>query len=318
MNDERKEIVFEEDEIDLYELWQRLKKRGKLIVSVFLAGVTLAVVISLIMTPIYRSEALLLPVSNQPSLGITQLASEFLGVQSSGGDLSSKIMAILRSRTIKERVVKRLNIVDVLLEEKPENRDPVNVAVDMLEGMVRVNSDRKTGAITLQVDYKDPELAAKIAQAYIEELKKILEEKALTVAKANRIFLEKQLAETEKELKEKLKLLASFQKREKVIVPQEQVKGSIELYSELVSRKIALQVKLRELESVLSPSSPQILALKEQIKAIDKQLHEIENSTGNTAIPSLGSAPEKITEYTGIFIKVKGLQAKAHRKLDDL
>ncbi len=310
MNEERKEVVFEEDEIDLYELWQRLKKRGKLIVGIFLAGVILAVVVSLVMTPVYRSEALLLPVSNQPSLAIAQLASEFLGVQGGGGDLSSKIMAILKSRTIKERVVKRLNLVDVLLEEKPENRDPVNVVVGILEGIVKVTTDRKTGAITLQVDYKDPELAARIAQAYIEELKKILEEKALTVAKANRIFLEKQLAETEKELKEKLKLLASFQKREKVIVPQEQVKGSIELYSELVSRKIALQVKLRELESVLSPSSPQVLALKEQIKAIDKQLNEIENSAGNSAIPSLGSAPEKITEYTGIFIKVKGLQAK--------
>ena len=309
--EERKDLPpIEEEEIDLYELWQRLKKRGKLILGVFLAGTVLSALISFLMTPVYRSEALLLPVSNQPSVGIAQLASEFLGIQAGGGDLSSKIMAVLKSRTIKERVVKKLNLVDVLLDEKPEGRDPLKAAVDVLEKMVSVSSDRKTGAITLRVDYEDPEVAARIAGAYIEELRKILEEKALTVAKANRIFLEKQLVETEKELRDKLRVLASFQKKEKVIVPQEQVKGSIELYSELVSRKIALQVKLRELESVLSPSSPQILALKEQIKAIDRQLYEIENSAGNSAIPSLGSAPEKISRYTSIFIKVKGLQAK--------
>lgn len=310
MEEKRDLPPIEEEEIDLYELWQRLKKRGRLILGVFLSGVILSAVVSFLMTPVYRSEALLLPVSNQPSIGIAQLASEFLGIQAGGGDLSSKIMAVLKSRTIKERVVRKLNLVDVLLDEKPEDRDPLNAAVDVLGKMVGVSSDRKTGAITLRVDYKDPEMAAKIAGAYIEELRKILEEKALTVAKANRIFLEKQLVETENELKDKLRLLASFQRKEKVIVPEEQVKGSIELYSELVSRKIALQVKLRELESVLSPSSPQILALKEQIKAIDRQLYEIENSAGNSAIPSLGSAPEKISRYTSIYIKVKGLQAK--------
>lgn len=310
MDGEREDVLIEEDEIDLYELWQHLKKRRKLIGGVFFVGLLASAIISLLMTPVYRSKAVLLPVSNQPSLGIAQLASEFLGVQVSQGDLSSKIMAILNSRTIKERVIKKLNLVDVLLEEKPEDRNPVNAAVDVLEDMVSVSSDRKTGAISLQVDYKDPEMAARIAGAYIDELREILEEKALTLAKVNRIFLEKQLAETEKELKEKLRLLASFQKKEKVIVPQEQIKGSIELYSELVGKKIALQVKLRELESVLSPSSPQVLALKEQIRAIDRQLYQIENSAGNSAIPSLGTAPDKITKYTSIFIKVKGLQAK--------
>jgi len=310
MNEERKDALNEGDEISTYELWQRLKRGWKLIGGVFLAGVLASVITSLLMTPVYRSEAVLLPVSDQPSLGMVQLASDFLGVQVPERDLSSKIMAILKSRTIKERVIKKLDLVDVLLEEKPRDRNTVSVAVGVLEDIVSMSSDRKIGTIILQVDYKDPEMAAKIAQAYIDELKEILEEKALTLAKVNRIFLEKQLAETERELEEKLRLLARFQKREKVIVPQEQVKGSIELYSELVGKKIALQVELRKLESVLSPSSPQVLALKEQIKAIDRQLYEIESAAGNSAIPSLETAPDKITKYTSIFIKVKGLQAK--------
>ncbi len=306
----REDIPVEEDEIDLYELWQRLWKRRKFIAGLSLFSVIASAVISFLMTPIYRSEATLMPVSNQPISGLAELASQFLGVPAGESDISSKIMAVLKSRTIKERVIKRLNLVDVLLEERPEDRDPLTAAVEELEDMVGVSSDRKTGAINLSVDFKDPQVAKKIAQAYIEELQAILEEKALTIAKVNRIFLEKQLQETEEELKQGLDRLATFQKREKVIVPQEQVKGVLELYAELLSQKVALQVELRKLESILSPSSPQLKALKEQLKAINTQLARIENSAGLSAIPSLETAPEKISNYTKIFIKVKGLQAK--------
>lgn len=309
--DKREEILIEEDEIDLYELWLRLKKRWKIILSTFLILTIFTGILGFIMTPIYRAETTIIPVSSNPTSDLSQLASQFLGIPTGGEDISSKILAILKSKTIRDRVIENLNLIPVLLKEIPEGRRPEFVANELLEDMVNISQDRKTGTISIKVEYKDPELAKKIAEAYIKELQRILEEKALTVAKVNRIFLEKQLINTEKELKQALDNLANFQKKAKVVVPQEQVKGAFELYSELLSQKISLQVELRKLESVLSPSSPRILALKEQLNAIEKQLSKFESADSSlSAIPSMKTAPELIAEYTQIYMKVKGLQAK--------
>jgi len=156
------------------------------------------------------------------------------------------------------------------------------------------------------VEHEDPLLARKIGETLIEELRKALREKALTVARANRVFLEAQLRETEKELKKELRALARFQRREKIIVPEEQIKGTLELYTELLSRKVALQIELRKLEGVLSPDSSRIEYIKRQIEAIDNQLARIENSAGGfSAALDLEKAPEKMVGYKEALLKVR-------------
>jgi len=309
--EDRERKPSEEEEIDLYELWLRLVKRKKIIGGVFLTGILTALAISFIMKPVYRSEASLLPVASQPSAGFSELAGQFLGIQLSREGPSAKILALLRSRTLRERVVDRLDLAHTLVEDPPPHRDVRTVAVEILKEMISVSEDRKTGVINLSVEHEDPLLARKIGETLIEELRKALREKALTVARANRVFLEAQLRETEKELKKELRALARFQRREKIIVPEEQIKGTLELYTELLSRKVALQIELRKLEGVLSPDSSRIEYIKRQIEAIDNQLARIENSAGGfSAALDLEKAPEKMVGYKEALLKVRSLQAK--------
>ena len=304
-------IYFEEDEIDLYELWLTLKKRWKVVIGTFLIFTVAAAVITFVMTPVYRATTTLMPVSATPVSGMAALASEALGIQLQKDNTSSKIMAVLKSKTIRERVIKNLNLIPVLLENIPENRDPMYVAQETLKEMVSVSQDRKTNLITLNVDYEDRELAKKIAEEYIKELQNILEEKALTIAKVNRIFLEKQLAETERELQEALNKMVAFQKEHKIINPSEQVKGSFELYSSLISQKIQLQTEYRKLSSVLSPNNPRLKAIRQQLASVNKQLKELEGNTNELSpIPSLNLAPELMSSYTKLYLKLKALQTK--------
>jgi len=306
-----KQECYQEDEIDLYELWLVLKKRKKLILGLFLGVSILTAIISFIMTPIYRSEATVIPVSSK-STGLGSLAglAAMAGVSvPSAGDDSSKIMAVLNSREIKERVIKKLNLIPILLEDDiPKKRDPMNVAVDILKGMVNISDDKKTGVINISVDYKDPKLAQKIAQTYIDELQKIMNEKKLTVAKFNRAFLEEQLNEQEKKLEELQKRLAEFQKKTKIIAPESQISGVVELYSNLISQKMSLLVKLKSMEAAFAPDNPQVKALKEQLAAIDNQIKQIEEKSNIGALPSLSQAPEKLTEYGDLMREVKAAQ----------
>ena len=299
----------EGEELNLYELLKDIWEGRKLIALVVLTTTTTALVVSFLIKPVYRTEAVLMPVSSEKISPYAQLASEFLGISISQENTSAKVMTVLKSRTLRERVVEKLALSEDLLDEKYKGNRIV-AASKVLEKLIEVKTDKKTGAITLSVEYYEPKKAKRIAEEIIRQLQKILEEKALTISKANRVFLEKQLVKTERELKAYMTSLAELQKREKVLVPQEQVKGSLELYAELLSQKITLEVKLRELERVLSPTNPRLRALKDQINAIQRQIHSIENASGLSVLPSFESAPEKMKKFSGIFMKVEGLKAK--------
>ncbi len=307
--DNTQTVYYEDDEIDLYELWLTLKKRKSVIIGLFIFAVFATAVISFVMTPIYRSTASVIPVSgSQSPLGNLAGLAAMAGISIGQSDESQKIMAVLKSRTIKENVIKRLNLINIILDEIPEDRDPMNVAIEALDDMVSISDDKKTGVISISVDFKDPQIAKKIADTYVDELQRILNEKALTVAKLNRIFLEKQLEEEEEKLKKYQLELAKFQKSTKLIEPQEQLKGTMELYGELIAQKINLQVQLRRLETALSSGNPKIEMIKEQLRAIDQQIKELEEKSGG-AIPSISEAPEKMTQYIDLLRKLKTSEA---------
>ncbi len=59
-----------------------------------------------------------------------------------------------------------------------------------MEDMVSIRENRKTGAISIITDFKDPTMAANISQWFIEELGEILQEKSFTMARHERENIE--------------------------------------------------------------------------------------------------------------------------------
>lgn len=109
MNEENK-IFIEEDEIDLFELWDKIWKNRKFILVICSVVVILTAIISLIMDNIYRSTATLIPISSSNNslsayAGLAAMAGINLPV--GGGDDNAKIQAILKSRSLKEAVIKK-------------------------------------------------------------------------------------------------------------------------------------------------------------------------------------------------------------------
>jgi len=306
---EKENRIYDEDEISLYEQWLKIKKRKKLILSLFFVSVILATILAFTMTPIYRSTAAIMPISTSsstptPSANLPGIAV-IAGLSSLGeSDEVKKVMAILNSRTIKENVIKKLNLIPVLFEKIPEDRNPMNAALEKFSKNIQISKEGGTGVILISYYDKDPELAAKIVTAYIEEAKRILNEKAFTVAKMNRIFLENQLKQQEEKLNKLREKLTNFQKKTKLIRPDLQVGSSVSLYSRLISEKVKLQIELKKLQLALSSSNPKVELLKKQIKAIDRQLKTIEEKS-HSAIPSLKNAPEKMSEYLKLVNDIK-------------
>ena len=98
----------DEDEIDLIQLWSVIWNKRKLIGIIFGSVVVISVIVSLLMTKIYKSSAVIIPISSsKSSSGLLAMASSFLPFSVGKTGESGKIMAVLHSRTLRVMVIKK-------------------------------------------------------------------------------------------------------------------------------------------------------------------------------------------------------------------
>jgi uncharacterized protein involved in exopolysaccharide biosynthesis len=187
-----------DDEINLLDLLIVLAKHKKMIAKVTLAAALLAVGISLMMQNIYTSTAKILPPQQSQSSagamlsqlgGLAGMAGSSLGIKNPN-DL---YVAMLKSRNVMEKIIKRFEL------QKVYEQETLTGTLKVLEGSTAISSG-KDGVITVEADDKDPQLAANLANAYIEELNKLMQTFSLTDASQKRTFFEQQLRQTKNKL----------------------------------------------------------------------------------------------------------------------
>ncbi|MBI4208576.1 MAG: hypothetical protein HY538_02570 [Deltaproteobacteria bacterium] len=189
------ESNYHEEEIDLLDYWHVIWKRRRMIASLFFVSVVAAAVISLLLPEQYKAEVVLLPIEDSGMGGLASALAaspfaSFVGGASSGGG-TQKLTVVLQSRTLREKVVQRLNLL-VLFNKKqwdpdrkrwlePDKAPSLSGAARALSGMTKVDVDKKYGTLSLDVVYTDPHLAVEIANAYVAELADFLNTHSLNV-----------------------------------------------------------------------------------------------------------------------------------------
>ena len=182
-------------------------------VTIICTGIGLA--IALLSTPIYRAEVLLAPVSKDGSnYGINALASQFGGLASLAGinirgrnDSSTVAIATLMSREFTDKFFVQENLMPVLFEKAWDanagtwKKDIVAPtlwdAYNLFDKSIRsIDIDKKTGLVTLSIDWKDPKLAAAWANKLVVMLNSSLRADAIDESKQNLKFLREQIEKT--------------------------------------------------------------------------------------------------------------------------
>ena len=174
----------DEDEIDLIQLWSVIWNKKKLIGIIFGSAVVISVIVSLLMTKVYKSSAVIIPISSSRSSSSNLLASvsSLLPFSVGRASGSSKIMALLYSRTLRVMVIKKLNLIPLLIKKKDGNHKLLK-AQAILKTMTQISKNKQLGTITVSVFYKNPVLAQKIASVYVSQLRHILNKKRLRFQK---------------------------------------------------------------------------------------------------------------------------------------
>ncbi|MBW6484675.1 MAG: hypothetical protein K0B01_00775 [Syntrophobacterales bacterium] len=198
----------EEDEINLLDLFIVLLRHKVMIISVvFLAGVA-AVVASLLMTNIYRSEVMIAPTAQEKGGALSALGGFGAMIASEGGigagGSLEQFEVVLKSRELTGAIVREKNLLPVLFEDswdaaakkwkdEPPKTEDIYKAV---EALLDVKPDKKKNVMTVAFQSKDPAQAKQILDYFVVGMSEFLRQQKLEEALAQQKHLYQQLALT--------------------------------------------------------------------------------------------------------------------------
>lgn len=145
-----------EEEIDLRQLWEAIKKRWVIVIAIpIIAALTSGIVSFFILKPVYQASTTLI-VGQKASDSADQQAEQLLNynVLQANQKLAKTYEQIAKSRTVEENVIEELN-----LSLKPEE----------LNDKITVSAVKDTEILEIAVQDNDPQLAADIANTMVKK-----------------------------------------------------------------------------------------------------------------------------------------------------
>ena len=159
--------------------------------------------------------------------------------------------------------------------------------------------DQKTGIIQLGVMDEDPKRAAKMANAFVEELKQVSSGLAISEASQKRLYFEEQLREVRKRLTSSEEVLRAYQERTGLQEAGAQTEAQVKALAELRAQVTAKEVQLGSLRSYATVANPEVRKLTAELAGLRSQLRRMEASSGSGRDPlnPAGGMPAARLEY---------------------
>lgn len=209
---------FEDDEIDLFALWDTLMQQKWQILAITLLFAGVAATIAFIMTPKYEAKvvATFADEGKSGGGGLSALAGQFGGLAEmaginigGGGGNKEASIAYLKSRVFIESFINENDLMPILYAKQWDSTnkkwlvdDPEKTPTDwkayefFSKNVVDIQMDKKSGLITLTVTWKDREQAVAWANNLIKRANSNLREKAIAETQLSQTYLEKELQKT--------------------------------------------------------------------------------------------------------------------------
>jgi len=256
------------------------------------AGLLLGTLIAFLLPKKFESTTQLMPPDSQSTSGMAMLAAltaktggglggiagDLLGMKSSG----ALFIGILRSHTVEDRLVERFELKKVYWAKLDES------ARRKLDESTLISEDRKSGIINITVTDGDPKRAAAMAQAYVDELDRLVAQLSTSSARREREFLESRLKAVQVDLEEAEKEFSQFSSKNGAIDIKEQGRAMVEAAATLEGQLIAAKSELEGLKQIYTDNNVRVRSTRARIAELQNQLEKI-GGKGESAL-SAGSA----------------------------
>jgi tyrosine-protein kinase Etk/Wzc len=294
--------------VTLHDYFHVIAKRSRLILFSTLAAASLAVIGTFFLTSVYSATAKVLPPQQDGGL-LASIMGQFGSLANLAGDVVGKgskgemYAEILMSQAIMDPIIDRFQLMQLY------RQDSRQFTYLKLEQNSEISVGKKSGIISITVDDRDPKRAAELANAYVEELEKLLLQLSSTGSGQNRLFLEERLAKAKGDLVKAEEALKLFQSANKAIGLEKQAEASIEGIAQLKAQLASQEVLLATLRRQLTDATPEVKNARESIGNLRGQIARMEGAGAGGAIPSVGSVPALGQQYLRVMREFKTQEA---------
>ena len=199
----------------------RFLSRYRLLIGISaIVGALAGLGLSFVLPKIYRAEVLVTPVAAEEGSPLKSLIGQYGGALASlagaelpggsGGTSTAATIAILKSRAFIEAFISERNLLPVLFrkqwdaahgtwrlkqgEEPPSLQDGYGL---FLKKVMHVVEDKEKSLITINVEWRDPTIAAEWANALVQRLNESARKRAIASADRSIEYLNRELAQTQ-------------------------------------------------------------------------------------------------------------------------
>ncbi|HNY30984.1 MAG TPA: Wzz/FepE/Etk N-terminal domain-containing protein [Fibrobacteria bacterium] len=308
---EEKASSASQTEIGFFEIVDLLVSSWKIIFSVSVVFSAIGVVYALLATPIFKATTTILPPQQQQSAANAMISALGGGVIGSGGgggggigaalglkNPSDIYVAFFKSRRIGDSIVKKFNLIDYY---------GLQIKTDALKALAKAThiTAAKEGLLIIQVEDKDPEISAKIANAYVEELRSMTKNFAVSEASQRRKYFEEQLKMIKDSLAHAEGQLRIFQEKSGIIEPEVQSRSSAEAMAELRSQIVAKEIEIRVMAESVTENNPKLIQYQKALGGLRSHLKALTKGDGDDVWIAKGKTPELGLEYARKYRDVR-------------
>ena len=222
-----------------------------------------------------------------------------------GTNETDKFMAILKSQTLIDDVIKKFDLKNVY-----------DLKNDYYEKVVKVyNANvelilQDEGNLTVVVYDKLPQRAADMANYIMSKLDERNRELTLMNARSNKTFIEKRYKQNLRDIDSLETAMKIYQTKTGVVAIPEQIESTIKSMSEIYGEYLMRDVELSTLKRQMGDDNPKVEAAKIQVDELNKKISKLNAGIDNSQKDSKFLIPFKqAPELAGGYLKIyKDLQ----------
>ena len=295
-----------EDEISLMDMLIALGEEKKWVIGSAATGLLMALGAAFLIPAKYTAKTVLMPPQQAQSSAASALASlgALAGMAGASAGIKSQdelYIALLKSERLQNSLIQKFEL------SKRYETDLQADTRKALDTSVKVMADKKSGLITLEVTDKEPQFAAKMANAYVDELGKVLGGLAVSEAQQRRKFFEQQVTQIKDQLAKNEVAFRQAQSQSGMQVTQALaetgVRASVELRQQIATREVQLQ-SLRT--TYATDKNPDVIRLSREISALRGQLAKMEKGGSDGASAATGKdavGQEAVRAYRDVKVQ---------------
>jgi len=271
--------------------------RRRLFLRAAAIGLVVSTLVAFLIPKSYISTTQLMPPDTQSTMGLAMMAAfaakgggalgsvagDLLGQKSTG----ALFIGILRSQTSQDQLIQQFDL------RKVYGSRLVVDARTKLDENTSISEDKKSGIITIRVTDSNPQRAAALADAYVDELNTLVVALSTSAAHRQRVFLEERLKVVKQDLDDASNQLAQFSSKNTTLDIQQEGKAMLETAANLTGQLVAAQSQLQGLRAIYTDNNPRIRSLNARVAELRGELEKlsgVNSKPGDSDDPPVGSS----------------------------